>query len=160
MPLNALLLTCLVSGCRVRESGVTVSCQRNAGETVLFFSCDDQANRDCELRNRIGLTGRVCDVAAFYHSPPRSVICLVELKRGDVGNAVDKLINTKQAITRALGRLSTAVVWKACVVSGTSSPSRSGDHKERLRAEFGGNQNVLMKSGRKADIGILLRGRD
>jgi len=89
MPFNTLLLTeCFLPGqTHYKESGVKIGLQPESGETVLFFSIDNQSNPNCKFRQLLGINEenqRICDLIVFYAKDNQRVICFVELKGSDL----------------------------------------------------------------------------
>src|SRR5438034_267740 len=93
MPFNTLLLTSLVSGTSVVESGVTARVERQSGEQILFFALDNAA-----VRKDLKIVGEICDYLVFYVREEQKtrraqkVFCLLELKGKDIKHAVDQIV--------------------------------------------------------------------
>ena len=98
MPFNTLLLTgCFLPGkTSFTEDGVQLSLQPESGETVLFFSIDDQSNPNCKFRQVLGIQNdkKICDLIVFYAKENERIICFVELKGSKLGTAVEQVTNT------------------------------------------------------------------
>jgi serine/threonine protein kinase len=102
LPLNTMALTCLIHGSSYGEEGsrVRVIPERGSNETVLFFVIDDKANEASSFRQDMKLEGKICDLIIFFSDKKRheKILCLVELKRGDEDDSVEKIINTRNAL--------------------------------------------------------------
>lgn len=93
MPFNTLLSRCLRQGNSFTENKVTVSVRRATDEVVLFFRIDEGPNGP--FRKDMGYDGKLCDLAVFFTRGGRKVLCLVELKKGDLGAAIEQILKTR-----------------------------------------------------------------
>ncbi len=93
MPFNTLLLNFLMSGTSFSESGGRVRVKPKSKETILFFRIDDPKKRDL-----LKITGKICDLIVFYGCDDTKTTCLVELKRGEIGDAIEQIINTYKTL--------------------------------------------------------------
>ena len=162
MPFNTLLLTSLMPGASVSESGVSVGVERQADETVLFFKIDNTPVRK-DLGIQEGEAG--CDYVAFYSKENRIVLCFVELKGKDVKHAVEQIIHTYRRIQELLKyrpcwpRLD-HITWKAYVCYNAHSPiSQTKPYVDQLKKVFGSekNYNIVRDRGKKDEFGKFLR---
>lgn len=96
MPFNTLLTRCLMQKNNFTENKVTVSVRRATDEVVLFFRIDEGPNSP--FRKDMGYDGKLCDLAVFYSSSGKKVLCLVELKKGDLGDAIEQILKTRDIL--------------------------------------------------------------
>jgi hypothetical protein len=87
MPFNTLLSRCLRQGNSFTENKVTVSVRRATDEVVLFFRIDEGP-----------YDGKLCDLAVFFTRGGQKVLCLVELKKGDLGDAIEQILKTRDIL--------------------------------------------------------------
>ncbi|MFP5273553.1 hypothetical protein [Coleofasciculus sp.] len=162
MPFNTLLLTeCFLPGqTHYKESGVEISLQPESGETVLFFSIDDQSNPNCKFRQLLGIdkdNQNICDLIVFYAKDNQRMICFVELKGSDLGRAVKQVCNTDKFLRQKLNESSSFsnLTAKAFIKLKGSIPQEHRRYQEELIKHFG-DQNFDI--GRTTDFGQFLRG--
>lgn len=157
MPFNTLLLNCLTHGTSFTENG-TVRIQQQAGETILFFNIDEQSNRGCGLRRKLGMQrGEICDLVVFYAHRDNSekVICLVELKGSDVKHAARQVKNVYQHFRKSLARqLVPRVDWRAFIYMKGKAPKEIKEVRLELEDIFGKGKVSIT---RDSDLGSLLR---
>jgi hypothetical protein len=84
-PIELLLDHCLLYGkTSFTESGTTVSVKPEIGETILYFSIDDQSNSKCGLRKLFWGTQEsenICDLIVFYaNKDGKCVFCFRRTK--------------------------------------------------------------------------------
>lgn len=157
MPLNVLLLTSLIDGTSVTQSGVTVNVKPLAGEKILFFKLDDQSVRGC-----LELNGSICDYLVFYQKEQqRPALCLLELKGKGVKHAIDQLRNTHSCLVthfkeRSYWKSIKDITWKGYVCCNSHSPLEpTKQYAVQLRSVFGNSKNYDIT--RNPDIGTFLR---
>ncbi len=157
MPFNTLLLTCLSAGTSFTEAGVQVGIRPEPGETILFFSIDDQSNVTCQFRKNLKIKGPLCDLLILYSRRDKTTLCLVELKGKNLKHAVEQLSNTFHALRSKLRKpLADQIVWKACIRQQGHSPKETKHLRKTLEQTFSAKSNVLITRNR--DIGQFLRG--
>lgn len=157
MPFNTLLLTCLSAGSSFTETGVQVSIRPEPGETILFFSIDDQSNSNCQFRKNLKIKGPLCDLIILYSRHDKTTLCLVELKGKNLKHAVKQLSNTFHALRSKLTQsLSNQIVWKACIRQHGHAPKETKQLRKTLEQTFSSKSNVLITRNR--DISQFLRG--
>ncbi len=163
MPLNTLLLSCLVPGTSYGESGTgaRVSIQAETRETILFFATDNN-----QIRQLLGISGPVCDLVVFYdNEQQQKILCMVELKGSDLKQAVEQVVNTRDVLAKKLdAKLQKFVVWKAYVLMTGTVPQEHKQLKTRLEKAFGaGNYAIDVsrkskgKKKEKSGLEILVR---
>lgn len=162
--LSTTLQACSIEGTRVRESGLIVSTEVLAGETILFFHID------CEDgRNSLGIVGKgakICDYLVFYTKDDdnKEVICLLELKGKDLNSAIEQIIQTHRNIhmiaKEHLGKHVQQILWKACICMHGQAPRNRQSDRDTLIRVFG-KENVRIKHGTTHDtkLGFFLRGQ-
>jgi len=159
MPFNTLLLSsCLIPGkTSYTEDGVTITLQPQNGETILFFSIDDQSNPNCKLRPLLGLAQagmKICDLIVFYANDTERIICFVELKGSNIQTAKDQVINTFITFNAKLNS-SLTFTAKTYIVHKGSTPQEIEKYKQELENKFGkGNYDI----NRDPDLGKFIRG--
>ncbi|MBZ8179733.1 hypothetical protein [Oscillatoria salina] len=160
----------MLSGCLLpgktsfKEEGVSINIQPESGETILFFSIDDQVNTQCKLRQLLGMNKektRICDLLVFYAKEDRRIICFVELKRsGKLGDAVEQVINTSKYFQQFLNKNKylnqSNYLSKAFIILEGSVPKEYQEYKDKLDNAFG--KNNYDHNGRSTDFGNFLRG--
>jgi hypothetical protein len=164
--LETLLLTpCLLTGeTRLDESQASVWVTPQKGETILFFSVDDQSNSDCRLRqklwgNQVG--EQLCDLIVLYAKGEKRVFCFVELKDNikDFGKATKQVTNTYEYFKR---HLKLKYIPKACIVAASGSPLQEHEkyHSQLLKI-FKQANNISILQGKnpknKDEFGDFLR---
>lgn len=159
MPFNTLLLGCLlISATSYGESGASVTVKPKSGETVLFFVIDDQASQGkrCDFRKNLNLQGKICDCIILYAEQNKSkkIICLVELKRGNLQDVEEKLINTYRSLEARLKPFAQQIEWKVCVLQTTGSAQDVKPAQKNLEKVFGSGR---VRFSRNSDIGDFLR---
>lgn len=149
MPFNDLLATCLlVAQHSYTEQGVNVSMQPQSGETVLFFHIDDQANNACSLRKHGYITGKICDLLVFYarKGQQRKVLCLVEMKRGQIADAAAKALAMHEDLAPHLDHVKQHFTWKVYIRAQGSAPRDTKRQKGALQKRLG-RHNVTITNG-------------
>lgn len=148
MLFNVLILTCLSPKKYHGERQVRIRVSNNSDEEVfLLFDIDSP-----EKQRELGIEGTVCDVLIFYTSQKKKVLCLVELKGGDVRHAIEQLINTRKQLRRSLDDLNQSVIcrpelqkinWKACIRFSGGAPQDIKTLSKELDKVFGrGNWSI------------------
>ena len=157
MPLNILLLTSLIDGTSVTQSGVTVNVKRLTGEKILFFRLDDQS-----IKSILELTGSICDYLVSYQKEEQKpVLCLLELKGKGVKHAIEQLNNTHVCLIsrfkeRSYWKSIRDVTWKGYVCCNQHSPLEpTKPYVAQLQAIFGSSKNYDIT--RNPNIGAFLR---
>jgi hypothetical protein len=152
-------LTCLIPGSSYGEKGSKVSVRKENNETVLFFVIDDKANEASTFRQDMELQGKICDLIIFFSDENRSekILCLVELKRGDENDSVEKILNTRNALLRKFGKGHLDRIKLKAYVH-----TMGGSHKDTKKNKADlikviGEKNYVDISGTD-DIGKFLRG--
>jgi len=46
----------------------------------------------------MGYDGKLCDLAIFFTRGGQKVLCLVELKKGDLGDAIEQILKTRDIL--------------------------------------------------------------
>ncbi len=151
---------CLLPGkTSFQEGKAEVSISPQNGETILFFSIDDQSNSRCKLREV--LWGKqegenICDLIVFYAKGEERVLCFVELKDNikDLGDAVDQVNNTCLTLRRELGQR--YYTEKAFISAPKgASPREENEYRQKLKNIFKDDYQI-----RGPDFGDFLRGID
>lgn len=165
MPFNILLLTgCFLPGqTHYKESGVEISLQPESGETVLFFSIDNQSNPNCKFRQILGIdkeNQNICDLIVFYAKGDKRIICFVELKGSDLGTAVKQVCNTYKCFNNFLNQSSSLpycqnLIVKAFIKLKGSVPQEHRKYQNELSNHFKANNCDI---SRNTDFGQFLRG--
>ncbi|MBD2777665.1 hypothetical protein [Iningainema tapete] len=160
MPFNTLLLSgCFLPGkTSFIENGVEISLQPETGETVLFFSIDEQSNSNCKLRqlleiNKPGM--KICDLIVFYARGEERTICFVELKGSDLKTAIEQVINTYSSFKSLLKTQNNLYTAKAFIRINNSPPRETDKYKQELISVFGESNYDISRS---KDLGEFLRG--
>lgn len=102
MPFNTLLTRCLMPKNSFTENKVSVSVKSSgADEKILFFRTDE--GTACPFRQDMGHEGRpyegkLCDLVVFFAGGGQKVLCLVELKKGDLGDAIEQILKTRDIL--------------------------------------------------------------
>jgi len=169
MPSDAKILeTLLFSPCLLpglapfKEGKADVSISPQAGETILFFSTDDQSNSRCKLRQELwgDQQGQnICDLIVFYAKGDERVLCFVELKDNikDLGDAVDQVNNTCLTLRREFGRR--YYTEKAFISAPRSSaPKEKDEYEQQLKKTFKGCYKIAHSDD--DNLGDFLRGID
>jgi hypothetical protein len=157
MPFNTLLLRCLMQEMNFTENGVTVSVRRASDEVVLFFHIDGDSNTP--FRKDLKHSGRLCDLLVFRSGSSKKVLCLVELKKGDMGTAVAQILETKKILIEQFKKdpmkrdIQNDAPFKCFVRKHGGSPIGKKE-KIDLEKEFGKGQ---WKVSEKDDLGEFLR---
>lgn len=156
---------CLLPGkTSFTEEGVSINIKPESGETILFFSIDDQRNPNCRFRQLLGMNQeemRICDLLIFYAKEDRRIVCFVELKRsGKLGDAVEQVINTSKYFQQFLNKNKylnqSNYLSKAFIILEGSVPKEYRGYKDKLDNAFG--ENNCDHNGRSTDFGKFLRG--
>lgn len=166
MPADAKILeTLLFSPCLLpgqasfKEGEARVSISPQNGETILFFSTDDQSNSRCKLREV--LWGKqegenICDLIVFYAKGEERVLCFVELKDNikDLGDAVDQVNNTCLTLRREFGRC--YYTEKAFISAPRGAePEEKDKYHQQLKNTFKGCYKIARPND---NLGDFLRG--
>lgn len=136
------------------------------GELALFFDIDSE-----ELRQSLDLLGdnkKCCDGLIFYthdKNQQKRVICLVEMKSDDPGEASQQIGKTYEHLKTLLKQdcqnCSTSlknITWKACIYRHGPTPKDQSIVKS-LIADFGfAKGNITLLNPQENDIGPFLRG--
>lgn len=135
-----------------------------SGELVLFFQIDDE---DKVVRRGLKmLDTKCCDGLVFYarDGEKKKIICLVELKSNDLGDAAEQISITRnnlaeilQAECHACSDYLSYVIWKACIYRYSSSPKQVSDCKNTLRRAGFKENDIILLRGRDNDLGPSLR---
>ncbi len=163
MPFNTLLLTgCLLTGkTSFKENGVEIKVIPQSGETILFFSIDEQSNPSCKLRQVLNIDQqnmKICDLIVFYGKGNDRVICFVELKGGDLQRAVEQIRNTYNSFRKILlSRCShcNGFIPKAYIKTNSSAPQEIKEYQKQLCTTFGKSNYDISKN---SDLGNFIRG--
>ncbi|MDJ0735259.1 MAG: hypothetical protein QNJ47_14575 [Nostocaceae cyanobacterium] len=160
MPFNTLLLTgCFLPGkTSFKENGVEIKVQPESGETILFFSIDEQSNPSCKLRQVLKIDRqnmKICDLIVFYGKDNHRVICFVELKGSDLERAVEQVENKYKSLTNILSSRCNSFISKAYIKTNSSAPQEIKQYQEQLSTTFGKNNYDISKN---SDLGDFIRG--
>ncbi|MEO8974056.1 MAG: hypothetical protein ABI406_20910 [Ktedonobacteraceae bacterium] len=161
--LEATLQYCYVAKTSVHEEGLTVSTEKLAGETILFFNTDCDEGR--KTLHMVEQGQKICDYLIFYtkDNEKREIVCYLELKGGKLENAKKQVLNTHKRVRvlseDKLGKLIEPVIWKACICLHGQAPRNGQRIVDELISIFGKN-NVRIKHGVKHFklLGEFLRG--
>ncbi|HZO74940.1 MAG TPA: hypothetical protein VFB60_22225 [Ktedonobacteraceae bacterium] len=138
MPFSILLLTSASSKTHITgEKGDKLSMERGElqdGELVLFFDKVDAG----PARLALGMNNqKCCDGIIFYKNNTQNVICLVEMKHTDPGDAKEQIKATYDRLKHLLDKECESckdylrqITWKAYIRCWGSSPTskyRDGD---------------------------------
>ncbi len=148
--LGELLDGCLIPKTRFKEK-IVVTMDVQTGETVEFFSIDNQKNKDCKFNQKSG-GGRVCDLLVYYKKTDTR-IGLVEIKGNMINDAVEQIVETKKKIINKAHNVN--FIWIAIIISHGSAPiPKSEDIKKKL-----GDMEVYIRHVKKSlNIGRCIRG--
>lgn len=163
MPFERLLFSpCLLPGVtRFKENETVVEIKAEQGETILFFSIDNNSNSECNLRDDLwgNQSGQaICDLLVFYAKEKRRVLCFVELKdnRDDFKRAVEQVTNTYNAVKRTL-KLSNNYNIQAFLIGHHGSvPIKHNQDQISLNSHFGSGNYIY--DGKKDEFAGFLRG--
>lgn len=172
MPFNTLLLTeCLVVGETSfgdRDTGVSITLDRQKCETILLFNIDDESNPKCQFRKLVGIKkeegGKICDLMIFYAKDNKKILCFVELKgSGKLGDASEQVISTCQHFKKFLKQQFSQKISleiKAFLLLKGSPPQEvdRDRYREKLEQTFGRKNYTISKD--ENGIGNFLRGDD
>jgi hypothetical protein len=89
----------LRQGTSFTEEGVTVSLKPDRSETAIFFRIDKGSNSS--FRKDLKHDGKLCDLLVFYTRDLQKILCLVELKKGELGDASEQLCETRDILINA-----------------------------------------------------------
>ncbi len=161
-PIELLLNHCLVSGeTSFSESGTTINVKPEIGETILFFSIDDQSNYKCGLRELFWGTQEsenICDLIVFYaNKDGKRVFCFVELKANisDLKKATKQVINTYNAFKKHL-KLQNVYKFKAFICASRGSvPQEHQQCNNELAKVF--QKDNFKSNGTGKEFGDFLR---
>ena len=153
------LAPCQVHGTSFRDSGVRVSVRPEADEEISFYSIDTNSCPDCQLRRILGLEeSLICDLIVRYKVGDRLILCLIELKGGNISHALDQIHSTYRAIIAAFnGELRREIIWRAYIKQHTSSPMMlkapgSVNKYKQIASLF-----EILKISRDEDLAPILR---
>lgn len=158
MPINTMALTCLMHGSSYGEEGSKVRVIKGNNETVLFFVIDDKANTASSFRQDMELQGKICDLIIFFSDKYKheKTICLVELKRGDEDDSIEKIFNTRKALVAKFDKDHLKLIkFKAYVHTMGGSHRDTKKNRAELIKMFGKHECDI--SGDE-DVGKFLRG--
>ncbi|MBV9688861.1 MAG: hypothetical protein JO202_04020 [Ktedonobacteraceae bacterium] len=151
MPFSVLLLTAVSSERHISGyGGDRVSMQTpRAGEVALFF---DKIDGDI-VRQSLGVGKKCCDGIIFYAHGTQKVICLVEMKSANLGEAEEQIKETYTHLREMLKKECTfckdylqQINWRAYIYRSGAAPKKDADRcVERLeKCGFAkGNVKVL-----------------
>jgi len=134
-----------------------VSLRKESNETVLFFAIDEMANKSSAFRQDLGLEGKICDLIVFFSDTRRNekILCLVELKRGDEDDSVEKIDNTCKILESKFdGKHLERIKLKAYIHTMGGSHRDTKKFRAELTKKFGKNGSDI--SGNE-DMGRFLR---
>lgn len=160
--LSNTLNTCRQPGTKAQGSGITVSTQPLAGETIIFFEIDCREGRQ-SLR-MVGEGISICDHLIFYTKDGEhyETVCFLELKGTDL-NVAMKQVQTTRKYVEVLSdknipkKKHRYFLWKICICLRSHAPSVSQRVRDELKQKYG-NENVEIKHGiTRYDIGQFLR---
>ncbi len=160
--IELLLNHCLLPGeTSFKESGTTVSVKPEIGETILFFSIDDQSNSKCGLRKLFWGTQesqKLCDMIVFYaNQDGKRVFCFVEIKANfkDLKKATEQVINTYKAFKKHLN-LQNVYKFKAFICASRGSvPQEHQQCNIDLAKVF--QKDNFKSNGKGQELGDFLR---
>jgi hypothetical protein len=160
--LTVLLQGCRMQGTSVRESGITVSTEILAGETIIFFHLDCDEGRTSLKMTDEGV--KICDYIIFYteDKEDKEIVCFLEPKGTDLKVAAKQVEQTHKH-TAALSNENIHrkhhqhITWRICICLRGQAPSTNQRIRDQLKQNFG-KGNVEIKHGiTRHDIGPLLR---
>lgn len=166
MLFDVLHLECLVKETSFSESGITVGCQSERGEIILFYDISKQADAKSNLRKALGMSQNeaLCDGIIYYQSGDRRVYCFTELKGNDLERAIEQVSNTYRRFQEILRKNTyqsycSNTIWKAHIQLGKgSSQIDTKTHDKTLKNIFGqGNFNYIR--GNNGDITKFVKGK-
>jgi hypothetical protein len=158
MPFNTLLTRCLMPKNSFTENKVRVSVKSGQDERVLFFRTDE--GPESPFRRDMGHDGKLCDLVVFFARGSRNVLCLVELKRGDLGDAIEQILTTRDVFVERFKSdpykraIQNDLHYKCYIRCHGSSPQEKSK-KVKLDRIFGKGKWMVSE---KDDMGEFLRG--
>lgn len=167
MDLEKLYHACLIpaTSYRDRSTGVRVSVKPKKGETIMFFPIDSPPNPNCTLRKDLGMKN-VCDLVVFYAKGNKQIICLVELKGGNVTHAAKQLISVYQRLQPFLKRSlqsstfcssKPSIEWRAYICQAQKSSSHSMRRRKARMTLEKSRKFSRCEISRNPDLGQFLR---
>lgn len=135
MPFSVLLLTGVSSERHItgaKSDKVVMEQDLLPGEVILFF---DKVDKD-PIRQGLGMNNQLCcDGIIFYANKNQKVICLVEMKHSNLGEAKEQIKQTygrlltllKQNCTACPGSLK-QIIWQAYIFHSGAAPK--GGYKD------------------------------
>lgn len=142
MPFSVLLLTGASSDRHItgdKGEKVTMDQRLESGEIALFF---DKVDKD-PICSGLGMSNqKCCDGIIFYtNNKAQRVICLVEMKSTDLGDAREQIKQTYDRLRALLKQECTAcsthlkqIIWQAYIYhSGSSAKGGYRDHEDDLK---------------------------
>ncbi len=162
MPFSVLLLTAASSERHISGYGGdrVVMPSLLPKEVVLFFD-----KVDSEIVSRgLGLSGeQCCDGVIFYSSDKHKVICLVEMKSSDLGDAEEQIKSTHRKLSELLKKECKLcnerldqIIWKAYIYRSSGSPKRQAEDCVGNLIKYGFKRGNALVLG-KPDITDFLR---
>lgn len=162
MIMDKLLSSCcfLPGEYKLKEGNASVSIVPEQGESILFFSIDDQSNPQCTFRSFLwGKTqGKsLCDGLVFYTKGDRRALCFLELKehKSDFHKAVEQVTNTLDGVKDKIeGK---QPLFLACLIADHGSPAKEQPADiQKLKSTF--KENNFVYNGNLQSFAALLRG--
>lgn len=163
MSLSVLLLTSASSQRHISGYGgdrVSIKDDLLPGEVVLFF---DQVDGDF-VRSSLGMTMQCCDGVIFYKNGEQIVICLVEMKSDNLGEAETQIKVTYNHLRKMLDdeckfckSTLKQVIWRAYIYRSGGGPKKDTQDcvKALVKAGFESGNAVVLGN---PDITGFLRG--
>lgn len=163
MPFSVLLLTAANSERHISGYGgdrVTMKDKLQPGEVVLFF---DKVDSDI-VKSSLNIMGeKCCDGIIFYSRGNQKVICLVEMKTSNLGQAEEQIKTTHTRLAALLRQeckfcedYLKQVIWRAYIYRSTGIPSQQASTcVDRLLAYGFKKGNVVVLGN--PDITTFLR---
>jgi len=160
--LSTTLHDCRMSGTRAHASGITVSTQPLAGETIIFFDIDNGEGRQSLRMEGDGIS--ICDYLIFYTTDDEvfEIVCFLELKGTNLEVAAKQVQETHKHVKDLSDeqipmKHHQYFIAKICICLRSHAPSSKQRIHDQLKQKFG-NENVVVKHGAtRYDIGQLLR---
>ncbi|GAC1390036.1 MAG: hypothetical protein NVS4B11_03040 [Ktedonobacteraceae bacterium] len=163
MPFSVLLLTAASSEKHISGHGGDKVSMSNllSNEVVLFF---DKTDRE-EVKRGLGMSSerKCCDGIIFYSNGIRKVICLVEMKSRNLGEAEEQIKSTYDRLRELMKRECEScndyfeqIVWKAYVYRATGGPERQSEECVEKLMKYGFKKGNAVVLGRP-DITNFLR---
>ena len=149
------LLSCILEGTKIKESGITVSTDRKPGEVIFFFRLDsDEGRKALQMVN-----DRCCDCLVFYTKEGKKseILCFLELKGAGLNHAVNQIISAYQPIKKLLdaNRIQN-VILIACICMRHQSPPEMRV-LAKLKPIFSRHVYTKFGTNEYKDLGTLFR---